>query len=139
MGELYLVYINELNTDWEDNNLYEFIFSETKHIEEKLEGEYWDVIPASRNPTPPDSSVVSYVGLLKTEDIVLDTIYNSDTFSVYDSIDGVVALGWEDLMESETYPENRLVFPYGDELEEVKNKLYSRDLILETKYEKNEQ
>lgn len=131
-----LIYINELNSDWEQDNLYEFIFSDTTNTY-KVEGDYWDVIPASNNPTPPNPSVVTLVGQLKLSDIALETAANSDTFAMYDSIDGVIAIGWEDLSHYEVYPDNRLVFHFGDSLTDVENKLYSRDFVLEYKYERD--
>ena len=44
-----------------------------------------------------------------------------------DSVDGIIALGWE--MDEDV--KNRLVFRFGETEENIKNKLYSRDLILE--------
>ena len=44
-----------------------------------------------------------------------------------DAVDGVVALAWEkDDTESE-----RMVFRFGSTEQEIKDKLYERDLILE--------
>lgn len=130
---LYLVYINVLNRDWEGYNFYEFIFSEETDSE-TIEGEHWNVYPASNEPTPPDPSYVKEVGELKTE-IDLSTIQQSDTFSIYDAVDGVVALGWENYSEYEEYPENRLVFNYGEPIEKTKEKLYAKDLVLNFKFE----
>ena len=55
----------------------------------------------------------------------------SDYFSMIDAIDDVVALGWEN--ESDTINFDlvkRLVFRFGEKEEDTKNKLYSKDLIL---------
>jgi hypothetical protein len=43
-------------------------------------------------------------------------------------MDGIIAIGWE---VSEYNGDNRLVFKFGDDENTVKDKLYSRDLILE--------
>ena len=43
------------------------------------------------------------------------------------SVVGIIALGWE--MDEDV--KNRLVFRFGETEENIKNKLYSRDLILE--------
>jgi hypothetical protein len=43
-----------------------------------------------------------------------------------DAIDGVISLGWE----SDKEIEDRLVFRFGEKEEDTKNKLYSKDLIL---------
>ena len=47
--------------------------------------------------------------------------------TVYDCVEGIIALGWE----SES-PEidDRLVFRYGETIESVKEKIYSRDKLL---------
>jgi hypothetical protein len=45
-----------------------------------------------------------------------------------DALDDVVALAWE--AEDENI-KTRLVFKFGETEEEIKNKLYERDLILE--------
>ena len=43
-----------------------------------------------------------------------------------DAIDGVISLGWE----SDKEIEDRLVFRFGEKEDDTKNKLYSKDLIL---------
>jgi hypothetical protein len=65
-------------------------------------------------------------------------IQDSDTFSVWDSVDGVVAMAWEDITEYDEYPENRLKFFFGDDLKSVNDKLYAKDIIIEWKYKKND-
>lgn len=130
---MYLIYINVLNRDWEGYNLYEFIFSDTKESE-KIEGEDWNIIPASNNPTPPSTENVKEVGSLRTE-VEIETVQQSSIFSMYDAIDGVIAIGWEKIEDLEVYPDPRLIFNYGEGIEDVKNKLYARDLILDFKIE----
>jgi hypothetical protein len=44
-----------------------------------------------------------------------------------DGIDKVISLAWE----KDKDIENRLVFHFGDTLDQVKDKLYEKDLILE--------
>jgi len=59
-------------------------------------------------------------------------VQESDVFSVLDAIDGVIALGWEkENNEVDFSLVKRLVFKYGDTEQEVKDKLYERDLVLE--------
>jgi hypothetical protein len=124
---MYLLYINALKKNHRGENIYEFIFGKTTIIEY---GEGWDSVPASGNEdiTPPPLECIDVVGLLITEsDMELDVVQESDTFSVIDAVDTIVALGWE------TTPIDgidRLVFHFGDTLEKVKDKLYSRDLEL---------
>jgi len=122
-----LIYINPLNKNYKGEQTYEFLFAKTQEI---TYGNDWDVAPASSvEVTPPPIEDVTLVGILKTDEIELELALMSDHFSMYDSVENIVALGWE--KES---PENeeRLVFHFGEEFESVKKKIYSRDKIMET-------
>lgn len=130
-----LIYINKVGKDWDGNTMYEFIFSNTT---EGVDGEYWDTYPASGQPEPPDKQYIDAVGRIETDEFSLVCIQDSDTFSVWDSVDGVVAMAWEDITEYDEYPENRLKFFFGDDLKSVNDKLYAKDIIIEWKYKKNE-
>jgi hypothetical protein len=123
-----LVFINELGPNFRGDNIYEFIFSDVDDVC----GEYWDSEPANGKPTPPNVEFIKKVGVLKNPEIELELIQNSDFFGMYDSVDGVIALGWEKL---ETTEGKRLVFQYGESIEDVENKLYEKDIVL--KWEKN--
>lgn len=131
-----LIFIRNVGEVWDGKYIYEFIFSENI---EGVDGEGWDAYPASGNPEPPEKGYISKVGRFETDEFNLICIQNSDTFAVWDAVDGVVAFAWEDITEYDTYPEDRLKFFYGDELEKVTDLLYSRDIIIEWKYDnKNE-
>ena len=112
--------------DYKGNLLYEFIFSDTT---KNIDGEDWDTFPASGRPEPPHENFIKNVGRLESE-LHLDVIQNSDTFAVWDAIDGVIALAWENINAYDAYPEKRLCFKFGETLEEVEAKLYEKDLIL---------
>ena len=122
----YLIYINGLGPNYKGDNIYEFIFSDTLDVF----GEYWDSKPANGYPLPPDIEYIKKVGTLLNEDIVFDLIQNSDVFSVIDSMDGVISLGWEN--EDKDFSSiKRMVFHFGENEESVKNKLYVRDIVLQ--------
>jgi hypothetical protein len=122
----YLIYINGLGPNYKGDNIYEFIFSDTLDVF----GEYWDSKPANGYPLPPDIEYIKKVGSLLNEDIVFDLIQNSDVFSVIDSMDGVISLGWEN--EDKDFSSiKRMVFHFGENEESVKNKLYERDIVLQ--------
>jgi hypothetical protein len=135
-----LIYINSLNKNHRGEAIYEFIFSDTTRIEF---GDNWDAVPAgSAEITPPPLEYIKAVGVLVTDQIELECIQESDSFCVLDSVDDIIALGWE----KEPQPNIiRLVFHFGEEMQSVKDKLYSRDLELDmehkakyaTTYEKN--
>jgi hypothetical protein len=129
----YLIYINELGPNYKGDNIYEFIFSDTL---ENIWGDSWESKPANDYPQPPELDFVKKVGILKNNLVSLSVIQKSDYFSMIDAMDDVIALGWENESDSINFDiDKRLVFRFGETEENVKNKLYERDLILE--FEKN--
>ena len=126
---MYLIFVNELGTNYKGENIYEFIFSEK--IDE-LWGDDWDSSPAHGKPGPPEMVYVNKVGVLARSNVKLELIQNSDYFGMEHALDKVIALGWETFEDSDNLIENeRLVFHFGDTLKETENKLYARDLILD--------
>ena len=124
----YLIYINGLGPNYKGENLYEFIFSDTLEVW----GENWESKPANGYPSPPDMEYIKKVGMLQKGNIVLDLVQESDVFSVLDSMDGVLCLGWEKENDNIDFSvTKRLVFKFGETEQEVKDKLYERDIILE--------
>ena len=87
----YLIYINGLGPNYKGDNIYEFIFSDTIT---DIWGEGWESKPSNGNPSAPDIEFIQKVGTLKSVDIKLSLIQDSDFFSMIDSIDDVIALGW---------------------------------------------
>lgn len=134
MDELFLIYVNMVGKDYKGNLLYEFIFSDTI---DNVDGEEWDTYPASGRPEPPHENFIKKVGRLESE-LNLDVIQNSDTFAVWDAVDGVIALAWENINAYESYPEKRLCFKFGEPIKDVADKLYENDLILEYNIKNNE-
>ncbi len=120
----YLIYVNGLGPNYKGDNLYEFIFSDEKDVW----GEFWESKPSNGYPTPPELKYIKKVGVLRNTDIKLDLIQNSDFFCMIDAIDDVVALAWE---HDEENGQKRMVFRFGMTEQEIKDKLYERDLILE--------
>ena len=125
----YLIYVNELGPNYKGDNIYEFIFSDSL---ENIWGENWDAKPSNRYPLPPDLEHIKKVGVLKNDQITLSVIQNSDYFTMLDSIDGIIALAYEnDSSDIDFAKQKRLVFKYGETEESVKDKLYERDFVLE--------
>ena len=120
----YLIYVNGLGPNYKGDNLYEFIFSDEKDVW----GEFWESKPSNGYPTPPELKHIKKVGVLRNTDIKLELIQNSDFFCMIDAIDDVVALAWE---PDEENGQNRMVFRFGMTEQQIKDKLYERDLILE--------
>ena len=120
----YLIYVNGLGPNYKGDNLYEFIFSDNLDVW----GELWDNRPSNGYPQPPDLKYIKKVGVLRDTDVKLELIQNSDFFSVMDAMDDVIALAWETEDED---TKKRMVFRFGVPEQEIKNKLYERDLVLE--------
>jgi hypothetical protein len=91
-------------------------------------GESWESKPSNGYPTPPELKYIKKVGVLRNTDVKLELIQNSDFFSVMDAMDDIIALAWE--TEDETN-QKRMVFRFGVPEQEIKDKLYERDLVLE--------
>jgi len=119
----YLVFVNGLGANYKGNKTYEFVFSKSDDVW----GDDWDTNPANGNPTTPDINEIEKVGVLNREGIEMELVQNSDFFCMKDAVDKVVALAWEEDKDLE----NRLVFHYGMTEQEVKDKLYEKDIILE--------
>jgi hypothetical protein len=123
-----LIYINGMGPNFRGDNIYEFIFSDTLEVF----GENWESKPANGYPLPPDIEYIKKVGTLVHEEIVFELVQDSDVFSIIDSMDNVIALGWEkETNDIDFSLVKRLVFQFGDTEEDVKNKLYERDIILQ--------
>ena len=120
----YLTYVNGLGPNYKGDNLYEFIFSDSLDVW----GDLWESKPSNGYPTPPELKYIKKVGVLRNTDLKLELIQNSDFFCMIDAIDDIVALAWE---TEETEGQKRLVFRFGSTEQEIKDKLYERDLILE--------
>lgn len=129
----YLVYVNGLGSNYMGDNMYEFIFSnDIKDIWDDT----WEAKPSNGYPKPPNIDFIKKVGTLKNTSIEFELIQNSDFFSFIDSIDGVIALAWEKENDDVDFTiKKRLVFKFGDTEQQVKDKLYERDVVLE--FEKN--
>ena len=98
----YLIYINGMGPNYKGDNIYEFIFSDTLEVL----GENWESKPANGYPSPPDMEYIKKVGTLINEEIAFDLVQNSDVFSVIDSMDGVLALGWEKENDEDYFPDD---------------------------------
>ena len=119
----YLIYVNGLGPNYKGDNLYEFIFSDSLDVW----GDSWDSRPSNGYPSPPDLHHIKKVGVLRNTDVKLELIQNSDFFCMIDAMDDVVALAWE----TDDEDGKRLVFRFGMTEQQIKDKLYERDLILE--------
>ena len=91
-------------------------------------GDDWDSKPSNGYPSPPDLHYIKKVGVLRNTNLKLELIQDSDFFSMEDAMDDIIALAWE--IENEDN-QKRMVFRFGISEQEIKDKLYERDLVLE--------
>jgi hypothetical protein len=129
MKDLYLIYINNIGKNYKSENIYEFLFSDRTNYDWD-ETWYESSVVTDKNDLTPDPSFIKLVGGLKTSELDLELIQNSGVFQIYNAVEGIVALGWEKLQDDQEYPEERLVFRFGETKELVEEKLYSLDLVL---------
>lgn len=130
MDELYLIYVHKTSPDYKGIMGYDFIFSNTI---KGIDGVGWGEYPANGNPEPPNKEFIKQVGKVNV-DFNFHVAQDNEQFSMWDAIDGVIPLAWEDIDGLDDYPDNRLVFPYGIKINKVKDLLYEKDMII--KYEK---
>ena len=121
---IYLTYVNGLGPNYKGDNLYEFIFSDSLDVW----GDSWESKPSNGYPTPPELKYIKKVGVLRNTNLKLELIQDSDFFSMEDAMEDVIALAWE--IENEDN-QKRMVFRFGISEQEIKDKLYERDLVLE--------
>jgi len=121
-----LVYINKVGQNWKGNFIYEFLFSD---ILDDIDGDGWDAYPASNNPEPPSENFIKKSGAL-IGDLKLEVVQESDSFAMLDAVDGIIAIAWENLEGYDEYPDKRLFFSFGEDIESVESKLYEKDMVL---------
>lgn len=126
-SNLYVIYVQEVGLDSDNNHVYEFLISEdpdsvwVDNWNEKCAGNELDLTPNEED--------YSYVKELRT-DIKLDLGQKNLCLSFMDIKDNIMALAWENIDEAEEYPEPRIVIHYGQPLDEVEAMFAKRDLTI---------
>jgi hypothetical protein len=49
---------------------------------------------------------------------------------MWDAVDGIVAMAWENMEGYDEYPDKRLYFSFGEEISSVEDKLYEKDMVI---------
>lgn len=124
-----LCFIKYIGCDIDGYNQYEFLF--TEKIDE-FWGENFEYMPCCLcNELIPFDNSYELTKKLKTK-IKLCLIQNSCCFSYQDAIDQIVSIAYEDISEYDEYPENgRLILFFGDDYDDVINKLSDKELEFE--------
>ena len=126
-----LAYVNYVGVDLDGRNIYNLLFS--LNVDDVfMDG--WSEKPAcniSNEILLIEEDQYDLIKTLKT-DVKLDLAQDNCCFSMQDCRDGIVAIASENLDEADIYPEEgRIVFAFGETLENVENILKKRMLILE--------
>jgi len=122
--KLYLVFINYKGRDYTGKNIYEFCYaSSTELDQESLNG--WDAIPAMGLPKVPIDDIVQVCEI--EVDFTLELIQNSTTLSIWDAIEGVIAMGYENINGYDILPQTRLHFHFGETIQQTKKTLLTRE------------
>lgn len=131
--ELKLIYVLKIGYNTKGEGLYEFIFSkDPSSVDAEAWG--WTVMPAKGNADPPAETHIDKVLSLTTDKIDLRCLHELNDRSYIDGYYTIHALAYQDYNDEDSgdllHDELPiLVFHYGMKVKEVKDILYTRDLI----------
>jgi len=129
MEKLYLIYINKIGTNFKGEHIFEFLFSDRTNWDWD-ENWYESSVVTDKNDLTPEQEFIKLVGNLKTIELDLELVQNSGVFQIYNAVEGIIALGWEIQQDGDDYPEERIVFRFGETKQSIEDKLYTLDLML---------
>jgi hypothetical protein len=49
---------------------------------------------------------------------------------MWDAVDGIVAMAWENMEGYDEYPDKWLYFSFGEKISSVEDKLYEKDMVI---------
>lgn len=133
---MYLVYINKIGTSFNGENIFEFLFTEDIENMEHPESWYDSTSLSDKKDLAPEEDYIDLIGHLKTTDVDLELIQDLGIFDVYNAVEGIVSLGWENFGVDSDF-DDRMIFKYGQEKEVVEAILLIRDLELTYKKQKH--
>lgn len=147
-NDLKLIYVLKIGYNSKGEGLYEFIFSKDEtNID--IEDWSWDLSPACDNAEPPSDNYIDAIYSLKTDSFDLFCLHEAVDREYMHGYHNIHALAYEieyqgdnnnpdGFNQYEDMFENDddlplLVFHYGMTLEEIKDILYGRKIILQGK------
>lgn len=120
--EDYLAFVKKIGNTLNGENIYEFMFSTVPDV---VWGDNFNIVPAGIIPNlTPEKNCLSRKGRVIT-DIDLKLACESTCFSMMDCIDGIISVCF-----TEAGIENEFHFDFGEEFNEVINKLKKYNLNL---------
>ena len=125
---VYLCFVNLVGQEEDGNYRYEFIFTDNP---DEVWGDDFEYKPCSIvNGLMVAEEYKTETHIVKTK-IQFYLIQNSGCFGMQDCMDGVVSLCFENIDDYDEYPEDgRLVFMFGEPLEEVQRKLALKNILM---------
>jgi len=147
-SDLKLIYVLKIGYNSKGEGLYEFIFS-SDETNIDIEDWRWDLSPACDNAEPPSDDYIDAIYNLKTDSFDLSCLHEAVDREYMHGYHNIHALAYE--IEYQGENENPdgfnqyedmfendddlplLVFHYGMTLEEIKDILYGRKIILQGK------
>jgi hypothetical protein len=124
---LLLSYIERVDVYSDKNeNVFRFYFTSEDKIDDVV-GEGWSTI-CSNQVVRPYKKYIESTYIIENRRLDMELLTENDYYTYNDGADGIIALAWE-YSENET-PNKRLVFQFGDTLENVENKLYNKEILL---------
>jgi hypothetical protein len=132
-NELKLIYVLKIGYNAKGEGLYEFIFSkDPSSVQAEKWG--WTVMPAKGNADPPEENYIDKVLSLTTDKIDLICLHELNDRMYIDGYYTIHSLAYQDYNNEDSgdlmYDELPiLVFHYGMKMKEVKDILYTRDLL----------
>lgn len=126
--ELMLGFIRLVGEETDGLFRYEFVF--TDNIDE-FWGDNFEYKPCCLcNGLTPLDEYVTEIKIVRTK-LKFDLIQDSCCFGFQDCADGIIALAWENVDEYDEYPEEgRCYFMFGDSMDEVKEKLAVKNVLM---------
>jgi hypothetical protein len=123
-----LLFIRLIGEENDGYYRYEFIFTDNP---DEAWGDDWEYKPSGLvNSLIPSDEYITEIHIVKTK-IKFDLIQNNMCFGMQDCMDGIVALGFENIDEYENYPEDgRLFFMFGESFDEVERKLAIKNILM---------
>lgn len=144
--DLKLIYVLKIGYNSKGEGLYEFIFS-IDETNVDIDGWCWNLSPACDNAEAPEKDFINAIYNLKTSSFDLVCLHESVTRSYIHGYHNIIALAYEDIEGEIEQPDGFnqyenifdeesdnddpvLVFHYGTTLEQIKEMLYERKIIL---------
>jgi len=118
----FIVFIDYIGKDGSGLYIYELYLSKDISL---VFGDYWNELPighCSKDQKYPHESTIDNKIEIRLP-ILLKLSQNNNSLSMTDVTDNILALCWEDLSNSEEYPEYRLIIHYGEHINVVQEKI----------------